>query len=246
MNINLYSDIHLEFGPFDPTEGEVCVLAGDICTAEDSDNPLYESFWRRIGQRFDKVFYVMGNHEHYHHDFEETVGVLRSLIPNNTTLLNNEAVEYNGVNFIGTTMWSDFKGGKRDEMDRAMLSMNDYQCIRVGDRNLSPYDVLYTFDEAIAFLNNALHDSSGKKVVITHHAPSYQSLNKNYGTSNPGVYASDLSHLIEYHSPEIWAHGHIHESNDYMIGRTRIVSNPRGYYDYEVNPNFNPFFTFEV
>ena len=40
MNITLYSDLHLEFEDpkrdkvFEPGEGEVCILAGDICMAE--------------------------------------------------------------------------------------------------------------------------------------------------------------------------------------------------------------------
>ena len=246
MKVTVYSDLHLEFGSFEPDEGEVCVLAGDICTAEDADNPAYERFWKRIGERFDKVFYVMGNHEHYHHDFDATDAVLRTLIPTNTTLLNNEVVEYNGVNFIGTTLWSDFKGAKPDEMNRCHSVMNDYRIIWLGENNYSPHDALYNFDEAISFFNNTLPELKGKKVVITHHAPSFESLNKNYGTQTPGAYASDLTHLIEYHSPDLWIHGHIHESNDYMIGNTRIISNPRGYIDHAVNPNFNPFYTAEV
>ena len=246
MDLTIYSDLHLEFGPFEPDEGDVCVLAGDICTAEDADNPLYKRFWKRIGERFNKVFYVMGNHEHYNNDFEETESILRTIIPDNTSLLNNTAEVYEGVNFIGTTMWSDFRGAKPDEMMKSQISMNDYRTIFVGDKNLSPYDVLYTFDEAISFFNRTIPEVTGKKVVITHHAPSFQSLNKDYGTQIPGAYASDLSHLIEYHSPDLWIHGHIHETNDYLIGNTRIVSNPRGYYNYAVNPNFNPFYKTQV
>ena len=246
MNLTVYSDLHLEFGSFEPDEGEVCVLAGDICCAEDAENPVYKRFWKRIGERFNKVFYVMGNHEHYNNDFDETESILMTIIPDNTSLLNNTSEVYEGINFIGTTMWSDFKGAKPDEMNKAQMTMNDYRTIFRGDKNLSPYDVLYNFDEAISFFNQTLPEASGKKVVITHHAPSFQSLNKDYGSRVSGAYASDLSHLIEYHSPDLWIHGHIHENNDYSIGSTRIVSNPRGYKDYAVNPNFNPFFTVAV
>lgn len=35
--------------------------------------------------------------------------------------------------------------------------------------------------------------------------------------------------LIEKYQPTLWIHGHTHEKADYMIGNTRIVSNPRGY-----------------
>jgi hypothetical protein len=32
---------------------------------------------------------------------------------------------------------------------------------------------------------------------------------------------------------KLWTHGHVHNVNDYMIGDTRVVSNPRGYEGYE-------------
>ena len=34
MKIKLLSDVHLEFGDFDPGTGDVLILAGDVCTAE--------------------------------------------------------------------------------------------------------------------------------------------------------------------------------------------------------------------
>ncbi len=42
----------------------------------------------------------------------------------------------------------------------------------------------------------------------------------------PG-YASDLDALMGRAST--WIHGHIHDSVDYRVRGTRIVSNPRGY-----------------
>jgi len=38
---------------------------------------------------------------------------------------------------------------------------------------------------------------------------------------------------------KLWCHGHIHKSKDYMIGDTRVVANPYGYYEYEINPDFD-------
>ncbi len=34
--------------------------------------------------------------------------------------------------------------------------------------------------------------------------------------------------------------GHMHNSVDYTIGNTRILCNPRGYADVELNPEFTP------
>ena len=48
-----------------------------------------------------------------------------------------------------------------------------------------------------------------------------------------------MEYFIKNH-PNIlyWAHGHVHESSDYMIEQCRVVANPRGYNHSELNPNF--------
>jgi Icc-related predicted phosphoesterase len=55
---------------------------------------------------------------------------------------------------------------------------------------------------------------------------------------------SDLSGVIEVHQPTLWVHGHVHHSSDYLIGETRIISNPHGYG--AENPHFNPALVVEV
>jgi hypothetical protein len=45
---------------------------------------------------------------------------------------------------------------------------------------------------------------------------------------NP-AYASDLESLLLSRKPDIWVHGHVHNSNGYQIGKTRVVTNPKGY-----------------
>lgn len=46
--------------------------------------------------------------------------------------------------------------------------------------------------------------------------------------------------------PALWIHGHTHESMDYLHGTTRVLCNPFGYMDYEVNPHFNPALVVDV
>lgn len=59
-----------------------------------------------------------------------------------------------------------------------------------------------------------------------------------------GTFASDLSELIDRGRPDLWVHGHVHDSCDYRIGDTRILCNPRGYND--ENSNFNPVLVINV
>lgn len=67
-------------------------------------------------------------------------------------------------------------------------------------------------------------------VVVTHHAPHPTSVepyrNAPLPDWAPGFYASDLTWLIERHRPDLWIHGHDHVPVDYLVGETRIVSNP--------------------
>jgi len=61
-----------------------------------------------------------------------------------------------------------------------------------------------------------------------------------------GAYASELFEDIMDTQPDLWCHGHIHSSSDYMIGNTRVVCNSRGYFKIEMNKDFNPTLTIEV
>jgi Icc-related predicted phosphoesterase len=84
--------------------------------------------------------------------------------------------------------------------------------------------------------------------VITHHAPSHKSLPQAV-KSDLGLlcaaYASSLDELIIKSEPLLWIHGHIHQPQNYKIGNTRIVSNPRGY-AFEESPSFRREFIVEV
>jgi Icc-related predicted phosphoesterase len=86
-------------------------------------------------------------------------------------------------------------------------------------------------------------------IVITHHSPSFMSINEKYQreTDMNGAYASDLSDLIlDHENIRVWVHGHMHDAVDYSIGNTRVLSNPRGYVGDEDTSGFDPSFSFNV
>lgn len=43
------------------------------------------------------------------------------------------------------------------------------------------------------------------------------------------AFAIDLTPVIEAGQPELWVHGHVHDSFDYHVGATRVLANPHGY-----------------
>lgn len=269
-NVKLFSDLHLEFelskeayadrdalghGLFHPGEGDVLILAGDICTAKDlpKDNPqgtYYRMFFEACAKNYNKVLYVMGNHEHYGHNFTYTANKLRNNLPTGITLLDKEVVEYGGWTFMGSTLWTDFGGNNPLAMQLAQGMMSDYKTIRFGSeyRKLFPEDILREHNVTRYWMEETLLKTEGPVFMITHHQPSFQSLDTSYRGSpaNP-FYATELSNFIMCH-PQIkyWVAGHTHVSVDYPIEQCRVMGNPRGYAGYELNPNFDPNFTVEL
>ena len=77
--------------------------------------------------------------------------------------------------------------------------------------------------------------------------PSIRSIADRY-KSDPvsPAFASNMDDFILEHQPRLWIHGHIHESFDYEIGKTRVVCNPRGYASTEENKGFRPDYTLVV
>ena len=70
----------------------------------------------------------------------------------------------------------------------------------------------------------------GPTVVVTHHAPSVGSVADKYAADwlTP-AFVSDLPEEF-FSVPALWVHGHTHTGFDYVRGRCRVASNPRGYW----------------
>lgn len=253
MKVKVISDAHLEFGDLDPGSGDVLVLAGDICVASELNynnqySLRYLDFFDKCVAGYNKVFYVPGNHEHYDGDIDETVSILEQHLPSSITILQNQSELYEGVHFVGSTLWTDFDNGNPQTMLRCESGMSDYHVIKKDKVALKASDTLKLHDQSVTWLRQALPTLRGKVFVFTHHAPSTQSFAPRYRSSDfKGAYCTNLSSLIES-NPNIiyWAHGHIHESVNYKIGDTTIVCNPRGYAPHEVNNNFSIDITYEV
>jgi predicted phosphohydrolase len=257
MRVNLVSDLHLEFGQQTLPGGEVLILAGDICEYRElKNNEMVELFFTTQCSKYDRVFMVMGNHEHYHHKFHKTYDDLKAILPTNVILLENEMVEYNGVVFLGATLWTDLNKGDPVTAFTLKGFMNDYKVVQnyYPERGLyyklTPEWTAETHEKTKQYFKIVLNQNKDKPVVVvTHHAPSFASVNEKFKheTTTNGGYASELSEFI-LDNPQIkvWCHGHMHDPVDYMIGDTRIVANPRGYFPWEADNGFDPNFTFEI
>jgi len=271
MKIAVCSDIHLEFGTIslENTEGaNVLILGGDICVAKDLNkrdeyalmdrfgrSEAWHTFFQECCARFPHVIYIVGNHEHYHGDFRDTIKHLRDKLGYlvNLHILDKQMVQLGGVSFIGGTLWTDMN--KEDPITLLHMTgmMNDFRCIMNSNRvvnfkdhegkfatrtaKFSPDDTVVDHKEMLEYIRIMIEGKFEQKfVVVGHHAPSKASTHPRYADEviMNGGYSSDLSEFIMDHPQiKLWTHGHTHEDFDYMIGSTRIVCNPRGYDAYE-------------
>ena len=260
------SDIHLEFGPeAEPRElpdGDVCILAGDICVAAKlqehrndassrSHQKLVRSFFQKLNEKYEAILYVTGNHEAYNGDIDKINDTIQGFLTRENLdsfiFLNNKTWDRGDIRFIGTPLWTDFNAGTLSSLNAARMGMNDFHVISKGDARFTPEDALHMFYQNALFLHEQLVKDLGRCVVITHHAPSRMSINPKYfnEVNINGAYASDLEHLMLSRGPELWFHGHMHDAADYTINKTRVICNPKGYpgtigFRRSENPDWKP------
>lgn len=252
---------HPSLGPFymhgEDIGGDVLLVAGDLCVAlyyqmwrndpgARSTRKLLDYVKKNVFDKYRSVFYIAGNHEHYNGLFGQTHDLMRDYWKDtHVKVLENEFVDIDGVRFIGSTLWSDFHGGNPLSMENCRYGMNDFRIIYTKD----PADMTYeerkhpfqnSFTPAMAitehtvakqFIVDTAKRFDGPVVVMTHHGPTWLSLNKERSDGViDGGYCSDLSELI-LDNPNIkfWVHGHTHKSVDYMVGETRVMANQCGY-----------------
>jgi Icc-related predicted phosphoesterase len=265
MKINLVSDLHLDISKhLELPGGEVLIVAGDAFESRDYIREYHST--HIIGERrtpctdffidqcakYDKVFYVLGNHEFYNGKTWKVANELRQVLPKNVTLLDDSKEEYNGVTFIGSTLWTDCDKADPLKMMIARTAMNDYRrithCDEFGNyRKLHPSDTVKMFVKSKRFIEESLVGVE-KAVVVTHHGPSWWSIPDEYiGYDNNHCYVSDLHEFI-MDRPQIraWCHGHVHTACSYDIGTTTVHCNPRGYQPYEGDTGFDVNYSFEV
>lgn len=219
---------------------DVAVLAGDTDV-------------KGWGVAWAPVIYVMGNHEYYGEALPRHLEKLRERCRGtNVHLLENDAVEIQGVVFLGATLWTDFElSGNRPMAElTAVADMNDFQLIRISGsyRRLTPQYVRGLHHASKNWLREEIARRRGERiVVVTHHAPSERSIAPRYAHDplNP-AFASRLDNFVEESGASYWIHGHMHNSSNYMIGRTRVLCNPRGHYPHDVNADFLPSLVVEV
>ena len=185
------------------------------------------------------TIYIAGNHEFYGSDLSSTLDQLRQLsLGTNVRVLERSEWVFRGVRFLGCTLWSDYRlfddeqRSKGIEQSSALL--HDFSRIKVSrdfPDAFSPAISQLLFLQSVAWLEERFAEPfGGDTVVVTHFAPSTQSVSPQFAASLVNAsFVSDLEAQIVRWKPTLWVHGHTHDSFDYMIGTTRVICNARGY-----------------
>jgi len=243
--LRIASDLHLEgnfgqkmsrierkFLPYDPRDSEsILVLAGDIS----SSLTQLVDFLKFIDHRFLRIIYVPGNHEYYHQDMLDWDAHAKEAItlasPKTSAAIGDVIViDLPEVKFIAGTLWAD--GGKHPLDQMAVQNgLYDFSLIKYGSRNYTVDDMQRIHRRQKADIEDFLDVNCGAKptIVVTHHLPSEQLAHPRFGTSINGGFCSDCDFMMVNGHPNLWIHGHTHDTIDTNIYGTRIICNPHGY-----------------
>lgn len=261
MDIYFGSDLHLEFEKGEAAKleiptGDVLVLAGDIFVPWEKKDKratkLYQEFFKRCSSNFKDVILIAGNHDHWYGEFVNTHKQMLSATSHfgNIHVLNNSAYQTGNVALWGSTFWTDCRGAHPEVMWDVQRGMNDYHNTLYSEPRAPDYRKVkllaedtvsenkYARAQLLEFMTMA-EERGVFPVVVTHHAPTWESVASEY-RRNSLSYAYANTGLEEFmldFPDSAWIHGHMHDDFDYMVGKCRVLCNPRGYYGYEARAN---------
>lgn len=249
------SDLHLEhFGKsgkegfeylesiFSKANAPTLLVAGDIGNLHVKSSLKYmDYFFDLVRSTYDNVVCILGNHDYYGWSIDDELAVdeyrLRYASDNVRFLsLGNKpsSVRIEDTVVIGGTLWSNL-----DPLHELLIvqGLNDFKCIK----DLTYFGYRLKFVKELIALRALLNEHKKEKcLVLTHHAPTFQT-SKVYA-SNPikSAFCSSLENLI-LNSPQLkaWVFGHLHLPARFEIGNCKLVENSLGYYD-SANLNYKP------
>lgn len=228
MKIHEISDLHTEGCAYDVKnmpDADVLILAGDILCV----NRLQHSYiFGPICEKYKDVIVIFGNHEYYGSSFKEAKSKYQTYFQAyypSVHLLDNSMVTIGDVLFAGTTLWTNFQNGNPDVVNAASQYIRDFTAIR----GFTTDDAAKEFRKSLRFIVKASKMPNEKKVMITHFTPSYKSIHPRWGIDPCNFYFSNNLDEGLIQKFNLWYHGHTHDSFDYMIGKTRVICNPKGY-----------------
>ena len=234
MKIAYASDLHLDFHldggeefirTLDIPDCDLFVIAGDLSQA---DHWRWKQNVKEICNKTKQVLYVLGNHCYYSSTITEVDCLAHKLpeeVPNlivasRAKVLTNKDIECLGeMSLLAGTMWfQDFP-----DQDQYKQYLSDFTYIS----DIEPE--IYRRNTRFDILLHGIKDEPS--IVVSHHMPSYCSVNPKYRASaiNRFFVGAEFFDAIKDSKIKCWIAGHGHDQVSYEIGNTKIVANPLGY-----------------
>lgn len=265
LNISVHSDLHTEFFDKHFYEQEFSFLqfshpsnqqdisldylflAGDIGNLKSMDK-FFAQLRNTLKFRNTHIFYVLGNHEHYHLTYPDSTAEYYQLCNEyNIHLLDNNVFvdDYRKVLIYGGTLWSNFKLGKNSEQSMKWAAENvyDYHAITYYPnpeyKNIKalirPKHTQEIFNQTMNKIKDWFTKSEYqdyKKIVVSHFLPLHDCVHKQY--TNDIITAYWASHRPDIvRLADIWIYGHSHDNINKDINIddkiVQLVCNQLGY-----------------
>lgn len=236
MRVFCISDLHLDLWTQKQNEefalampkADVLLIAGDIANGNQNWNSKqdipqfakFNHFLSLCSPFYEKIMVVLGNHDFWglkaYEDaflnFKDQVG---STYGDKVKLLRNEWVDLNSDYAIfGGTLWY------REE---------NQSYYWIDERRA---DMKAAWKDNESFKKNIVtNPPDKKKIVVSHHLPSFEAVHPNWinDATNDFFVDAECHPIIEKLKPALWLNGHSHEKVDKAFQDTRLLCNPRGY-----------------
>lgn len=229
VDINNWNNI-IPFFKNKNSEADILLLAGDTCQDNYSKRKLF--FNKHILPNYKHVIEVSGNHDFYgshwntNHNYNFT--------ENNYHHLDNGVIKIEGVNFVGSTLWSDVLLNQSRNIEKYI---NDYHYINGFGVKISRTE----FKKNTEFIFNQLENKNNLNIVITHHLPFDNLTSSEYVQSElSSAYSSNVQDAVFGRdiNAKYWIHGHSHNFCEKQIYGCNFLRNPYGYEKNGENSDF--------
>lgn len=245
VRLQYMSDLHLEaFDLYDsfeiPRVAPILLLAGDVGRLGSYDKLL--RFFQRQCNVFERVLYVLGNHEHYGLTRQRCLELAKQLeeessLMGRLTLLDRTRVDLDdGITLLGCTLWSHVPDQSKDVVSTKISDFKGHiSGWTVDDHNCEHERDLSWLQSEIEQL--AKETPRRSVVVATHHAPSIPGTSSERDCNNAwsSAFATELidGSIQQWEGHQMishWIFGHTHHCCQYMRQGVKVLANQHGYF----------------
>ena len=250
LRLGVVSDLHLDHEFSLPssklTDLDVFIVAGDFCNGVNKPATGVNNATAKYLRAAPKpCLVVLGNHDYYNSSINlpdvlkdaSRLETALETVPGVTVLRDGVTFDKGGYTFIGCTMWSTLSWTPPGYV----LSQLEYGVHNfvLDSKAIYPFEnfcrrMVAAGKREETYLRQAVKAAVNRNqipIVVTHFAPSRRSEAERYrGHPLNPYFLNNLQDDDElFQSVKLWIHGHTHVSFDYIIGKCRVVCNPRGY-----------------